>query len=39
MEILDKYIYIGTDDKKVKVFNIDTWFLSEDFIGHEDGIT
>ena len=39
MEILEKYIYIGTDDKRVKVFHIDTWHMSEEFVGHEDGIT
>ena len=39
MEILEKFIFIGYDDRKVKVFSIDTWLMKEEFVGHEDGIT
>ena len=39
MEILDKYIYIGTDERKIRIFNLNNWELVEEFIGHEDGIT
>lgn len=39
MEILDKYIYIGTDEKKIRVYNLSNWVMVEEFIGHDDGIT
>ena len=39
MEVLDKYIYIGTDEKKIRVYNLSNWVLVEEFNGHDDGIT
>lgn len=39
MEVLEKHIFIGTDDKKIRVYELSTWKMVEEFIGHEDGVT
>ena len=39
MDILDKYIYVGTDERKIRVYNLKNWQLVEEFQGHDDGIT
>jgi len=34
----DNYLYTGSDDKKIKVWNIADNSLLEEFCGHEDGV-
>ncbi|KAM3127471.1 hypothetical protein pb186bvf_020451 [Paramecium bursaria] len=36
---LDQYVYVGTDDKKIKVFELKSWELKEVLLGHKDGVT
>jgi F-box and WD-40 domain protein 1/11/F-box/WD-40 domain protein 7 len=39
IEVLDKYVYVGTDERKIRVYLLSNWTLIEEFLGHEDGIT
>lgn len=39
MSVLEPYIYIGTDDKKIKVYDLKSWELKEELDGHVDGVT
>ena len=32
-------MYVGTDDKKIKVFELKSWELKEVLLGHKDGVT
>lgn len=39
LEVHGDYLYSCSDDRTIKVWDIATGRLEEDFIGHEDGIT
>lgn len=34
-----EYLFVGTDDRKIKVFDTKSWDLKEELVGHADGIT
>lgn len=39
MNILDKYLYTGGDDRRIKIWDISKDFANvEDLNGHEDGV-
>lgn len=39
MMVYENYLYVGTDDKKIKLFETKNWDLKEELTGSYDGIT
>lgn len=39
MLVHDPYLYVGTDSKDIRVYEMKNWELKEEFVGHLDGVT
>ena len=38
MKDLNNYLYVGCDDKTIRVYDLDSFMCLEEFIGHDDGV-